>query len=101
LNYTERKKWYNKVGSEVTEVFKSKYPNIRKVTIFEQKPIIVRGIEFYDGLHLRVYVLSNDVYVNIYDIEKFIRNYFNIITDSQFKVIIDKCPDSKDYWEDC
>ena len=96
MTYDERIKFYGKVGNSVTEVFKKKFPNLCKVRLYEKKPVVVRDVEFLHDVILYVHTLKDKTFsdlTDLYEIDKFIRDYFGIRTTDRHRVRDNKCSD--------
>lgn len=97
MTYKEREEYYKKIGKSITEIFKKKYPNICKVSIFETERYL-NSDEYLGDIHLRVYSLreGDDVrdwteYTVLSEINKFIKNFFNVTPNTTFNVNLDNC----------
>jgi hypothetical protein len=91
MTYEERIKFYEKVGNAVTEVFKKKFPNLCKIAIYEGKPVVLGDMEFFHDVELFVYTIRGDRETDLYEIDKFIRNYFGIKTNERHRLWRDGC----------
>jgi hypothetical protein len=91
MTYPEKIKFYEKVGKTATEVFKTRFPNLCKIRIFEEKPVVVGGIEFIHDVELFVHIIRGDRDTNLYEIDNFIRNYFEIKINEIYRVWENKC----------
>lgn len=82
MSSSDKEKFYEKVGNAATEVFKKKYPNLCKIIINELSP---------NFIVLQIYTMKWDVDVQLYEIDKFINDYFSIKSHARLRVPVHKC----------
>jgi hypothetical protein len=97
MTYPERIKLYKRAGNIATKIFKEKYHNLCEVKITEEEPIIIKSVEFIHEVTLKVYA-SDDIRddlrnINLYYIDKFLKDYFGINTDARRRIYRKKCDD--------
>lgn len=90
MTYSERKQYYEKIGTATTEVFKKTHPGVCKVVIHELEKDHENNYRAGDIL---VKITSTYMAVNPTEVEKFINSYFNIKTRDVFLSYVGECVD--------